>query len=426
MKKKLKDFALCIVFLLILVIVLGKVCRLVERKESYIKNKDFLEEKENIDVLFLGNSHMLNGVFPMVLWNDYGIVSYNLANHSEHIAENYWTLRLALEYTEPKLVVVDMASIGTDSKIGKWRGTEELYTEYLHDGIDAYPLSLIKLQEIWDILPPKERFPFLFDFSLYHTRWNELGEEDWNPDISTQKGASMRVRVEKTQKAEIIPKEQSRDEWNISKEYLVKIIELCREREIELLFVNIPYGKISVEKQEWANSVYAISKKYDINYINFFYSDLDINYMTDCSDADSHLNPAGGKKVTGYLGDYMINNYDITDRREEEAYSHWWEDYEEYVQEYITRIQNRENFYEYLLLLNDENLSCDYYINGDSAIFQDELAVELWNNIESKEKMERLPEGVETDIYIVVKDRETGEVLDTASFEVQETGYLRK
>lgn len=46
---------------------------------AYSKNRDFIEHSDSYDVLFFGNSHMANGVFPMELWNDYGIVSYNLA-----------------------------------------------------------------------------------------------------------------------------------------------------------------------------------------------------------------------------------------------------------------------------------------------------------------------------------------------------------
>ena len=91
---------------------------LTERKESNNKFSEFYEQEEDYDVLFLGSSHVLNSVFPMELWNDYGIVSYNLAGYGSRSASNYWVLKNALEYTTPKLVVVDCCMISLEEKVG--------------------------------------------------------------------------------------------------------------------------------------------------------------------------------------------------------------------------------------------------------------------------------------------------------------------
>ena len=68
-----------------------------ERKDSRDKFAQFYEAEENIDVLFLGSSHVLNGIFPMELWNEYGIVSYNMAGHGNRMILKYWILMNALE-----------------------------------------------------------------------------------------------------------------------------------------------------------------------------------------------------------------------------------------------------------------------------------------------------------------------------------------
>ena len=61
----------------LLVLILVRISGLVERKSAYQKNGDFMEQSEDLDVLFLGTSHVINGVFPMELWKEYGITSYN-------------------------------------------------------------------------------------------------------------------------------------------------------------------------------------------------------------------------------------------------------------------------------------------------------------------------------------------------------------
>jgi hypothetical protein len=61
-----------------------------ERKASDFKYANFFEQDEDFDVLFFGTSHVINGIFPMELWNDYGIVSYNFGGHGNEIATSYW------------------------------------------------------------------------------------------------------------------------------------------------------------------------------------------------------------------------------------------------------------------------------------------------------------------------------------------------
>ena len=164
----------------ILAVILSFLTDLVVRKNSIKKYKDFFEEENDFDVLFLGSSHMLNGVYPMELWNDYGIVSYNLGGHSNEIATSYWVMEMALEYTDPELVVVDCYLLSHNYK------TSTKYS-YVHLSMDAFPLSFTKIRAVFDLLDDdymdaaiadgtvavsEERTPIslLWNFSVYHTR----------------------------------------------------------------------------------------------------------------------------------------------------------------------------------------------------------------------------------------------------------------
>lgn len=41
-----------------------------KRTESDFKYRSFFSEDTDYDVLFFGTSHVINGIFPMQLWND--------------------------------------------------------------------------------------------------------------------------------------------------------------------------------------------------------------------------------------------------------------------------------------------------------------------------------------------------------------------
>lgn len=75
--KKIKRIISCAITICLTIGILTYLTDLMERKSSDQKYEDFWKQEEGFDVLFFGTSHMINGVFPMKLWDDYGIVSYN-------------------------------------------------------------------------------------------------------------------------------------------------------------------------------------------------------------------------------------------------------------------------------------------------------------------------------------------------------------
>ena len=128
------------VFLILLFLCLGYLTNLLERKYSANKLNGFFDEKENFDVLFFGTSHLINSVYPMQLYNDYGIISYNMGNNSSNIPTTYWILKMALNYKKPKLVVIDCYSLSKNYKIAR--------NDSLHNVMDGYPLSLTKIKAV--------------------------------------------------------------------------------------------------------------------------------------------------------------------------------------------------------------------------------------------------------------------------------------
>ena len=75
--------------------------KLMNPGDAYEKNEEFVEDGEMYDILFLGNSHMTNSVYPMELWHDYGMVSYNLAGYANRLPITYWIMEYALECSTP-------------------------------------------------------------------------------------------------------------------------------------------------------------------------------------------------------------------------------------------------------------------------------------------------------------------------------------
>lgn len=353
MKEKIDKIVKVIIFLLILLICLESIANVTKRKYAYQKTADFFNQKENFDVLFFGSSHVLNSIYPMELWNDYGIVSYNMARESSTLAISYYNLLLACQETKPKMIVVDTYRI-----LGNYKIYAPNYTNSMHKTFDSYPLSYTKYLAIKDLCGEEKLLDhimeFLFNFSIYHARWNELREEDFKNINEYEKGAESKIGVvspNKMNEFNLVDAYEGEETTNVK--YLRKIIEYCQVNNIEVLVTYNPYP---APDEDIAASKYVkiICDEYDVDYINFLGIDV-VDYDTDCYDKSSHLNVSGARKVTNYLGKYIMENYDIQDQRKNKNYDFWQEDYNEYIDLKISNLSDSESrLVRYLMLLYGE------------------------------------------------------------------------
>ncbi len=388
MWEKLKKIISCVIAAAVTVSMLGYMTDLLERKDSDLKYQDFFDQDEEFDVLFMGTSHVINAVYPMELWKDYGIVSYNFGGHSNQFATTYWVMENALDYTKPKLMVIDCLTLS-----GAWKCSDIF--SYMHLSLDAFPLSVTKVRAVWDLLDdpvlqeaidngkaresdePRTKIGLLWDYSAYHSRWNEVKESDFNPVPQKEKGAESRINLVQAGFNKI-PREKKIEGGTVGEEYLFRMIEDCQKRNIEVLLTYLPFPAGEGQQME-ANRVYDIAEKYGVDYINFL--DLDIvNYGVDCFDANSHLNPSGARKVTKYLGQYITEHYGIEDKRSNADYEFWNTDYSEYEAMKDSNIKAQSSIVNYPMLLSGDKVNVIIEVRNKD-IFKNQLMLNLFRNM---------------------------------------------
>lgn len=70
--------------------------------------KDFYSQKENIDFLYLGSSHVFMNVIPVKLDEINGRNNFNLATSAQPMMASYYLLKEALKYHSPEHVYLEM------------------------------------------------------------------------------------------------------------------------------------------------------------------------------------------------------------------------------------------------------------------------------------------------------------------------------
>lgn len=419
MKKKIYSIVKVVIFLLILFICIEIVYNVTKRKYVYKKTDDFFKQRENFDILFFGSSHMHASVYPMELWDKYGIVSYNMGSNSATVAISYYNLLLACEETKPKMIIVDTYRITNDFKINP-----DAYSDSMHSAFDPYKLSYTKYLAIKDLCGKEKlldnTIEFLFNFSIYHARWNQLKEEDFIiNNTKYEKGAESKINF---LEADEIHRFDSVDVFNnvetTNMKYLRKIIEYCKQNNIEILVTYNPYPA-SYREISGSKYVQTICDEYNVNYINFLGMDV-VDYNIDCYDKDSHLNVSGARKVTNYLGKYIIDNYNIPDQRENGSYSFWKEDYNEYIDLKIRVLEkNREKLNNYLILLyGEKDIRYEIKISSKKKIEEGSTFQRLLANLENNYKIDdtAFEEIQDKTVKITTYDNRNGSEIETVWF----------
>lgn len=272
----------------------------------------YAEPTNSIDVAIIGNSDAYSGFSPLELWHNYGITSYVSGEGRQRMSEAVNVLNEVLSFHKPKLVILETDMIFTYDK-EKYTGLIET-VDYAAQG--ALPVL------------------------RYHDRWKDVNAQEMfkQPEYkwrSYTKGQFISNAVKPCDKKEYMIKTDKARQISFSvRTFLDQFVKICRDNDIELLFVQVPSA--SSWKYEKHNAVQQYADSKGIPFLDYEIdrSQYGINWKTDTRDKGNHLNTRGARKVTMYLGQYLKENYDFFDdrRNDTELAKKWNADYKKYTQ----------------------------------------------------------------------------------------------
>lgn len=339
-------------------------------------------DKDSLEVLFLGTSHMAQGMSPMKIYEDTGVVSYNMATSRQRIEQSYFLLKRVYERQTPSVVVLDAGSLFYEED----EEEEEMSWRFILDSVSLDKNKVEMSIEYGYKQGLEEGMSAIFPILKYHSRWSELDKEDFQMTagnfyysageyvMSQVAGTSMT----KEQMNEAVPSLQTSgeitflegealitekiDEWlydtEISKEnieWLCKIQELCEKHDTEIILIKIPsIFRVTDYGNAWTNDksdmVKEISKEYGIEFIDLLYdSDLELDLLQDTSDGGQHLNIRGAEKVAAYFEHYL-EEYKLEKGRND-VYDEALEKYQRVCE--VAYLQSEIGFDEYIKCLRD-------------------------------------------------------------------------
>lgn len=299
---------------------------------TFIMKGFYKEKKNSLDVIFTGNSDVYRGVSPMVLYEKYGITSYNYVSSGQRSWTAYAMLEEILKYQHPQIIMfnVDELYFDNQSTLGNYN---KVY--------DNMKFSSAKIKAIFNKTyenSKTNKIKHFLPILSYHSRYNELTKTDFKyanmNHINPTKGMDLIAKsiplkynnnyMSKTNEIRNIPE--------INLYYLNKMKELCAKKEVLFILFEVPSPDSWNYKKHNALEAYAAKNNLKFLDLNIYNKEIGINWDMDSSDGGDHLNIYGAEKVSNYIADYLDENYNLPDRRNDNTYKNWKKQLEEYKQ----------------------------------------------------------------------------------------------
>lgn len=321
----------------------------------------FYEEKENsVEVLFVGASTMFCTVDPLVLYEDYGIASYDFGSSAQPFELSYLFMQEALKYQKPKVIGLEVISMFNE--------LDPEDADPLNYGITDLPFSVEKAAGIADMFRNDKGagLSYLIPIVQYKDRWKELTREDFiDPSVNYTKGAYTPDLVSGTpldfssyyeEETFTIP------ERNL--EIFRRMVTLCEENDIELVLFKSPSVGWNIGQTK---AVAALADQYGLPFIDYYslMGELGIDAGTDFRD-NTHLNRYGSKKASDYMGRYLMERYDLTDLRATDTENSWDVSLREREHDRANEILSRtDSLPDYMSFLPYEGHTVVFSVTGD-------------------------------------------------------------
>lgn len=312
--KNLKKWILSVCFLCVLAGTIIISNQILEQKYSKDAMRGFYDlPKDTLDVAFIGSSHMLNGVLPVDLWDNYGIRAYNAGQHGQRLSMTYYYMKEVIDKQHPKVMVIDLFYVRQE------QANDDIAN--LHKSIDNLQWGKNKWDAILKAVPKEYRWEVMYPSYLYHSRWNELSRDDFtyltNDAMNPTGGTELRWGHVPLEVPEWIALEERLPIDEDTTKWLSKILELGKETNTRVVFTVLPHVA-PAEAQAMYHTAGQMAVDAGEYFLDFMYlaDEIGLDYQSDMYDSE-HLNPYGARKVTEYLGGYLVRELGLTNHKED-------------------------------------------------------------------------------------------------------------
>ncbi len=317
----------------ILFVFLSSAC---ERKKYYgawnytAKLNEFYSlEKDTLDYIGVGSSHMYCTLNPLEVWHESGAAGFLLATQQQPLMASYHYIKEALKTQSPRYVILEGYMVCRESAHD---------SAVLYDAIDPLAPSWNKFQMINHLVEYDQRPEYYFNILKYHTRWNTVSAEQiellFNEPVDTYKGFVPITGKHSGQN--LIPDYEVTADTELS-EYNINILnniyDLVTDHGAELIVMFGPYDAASPELCQKIKAEIQWAQERNIAVLDYcaMLDELRIDPTSDYYDA-GHLDVSGAAKISAHFAVFLSENGVSENTKIDNA--KWEADYKIYLESF--------------------------------------------------------------------------------------------
>lgn len=332
MKKKYTiRIAKCVLLMLVILGVYNVLNYIVSDDTSVMTRITFHDfyEADNVDGVFLGPSHVYAGLNMVELSELTGKDYYTVSTSSQETIASYYILEEVLEQRDIEEVYYEVSPsriapqsaerttklyIVTDYLKNTLRKWINMYEIYGMDGIVNGALLVRRNFDIlskepidWDAIYKKDQMYWNYETSIERYGNDYIGRGTWIRDGSIADAPKLHKKAQEVETYEYIDSSRiGEEEWK----YVEKMVDLCRENDVKLTFLVMPYSDYWLEGYTDYTEFMSYMEAYaqengvawmDMNLVSREKLALDESAFNDTD----HLNRKGNAIATRFLAEYI-------------------------------------------------------------------------------------------------------------------------
>lgn len=300
----------------------------------------YAEEKNSLDMVYIGGSAAFVYFASLNAYEDYGIASYTFGTHTIQAEFYEYMAKEVMTRQKPKLLVID-------ARAYQYRDHDQMPTSVAYRNVlTTMPFNLNRIEFIENNVPTylsQKTDSYHFDLFFYHTAVENRSIEDtinliFRKKKNDIKGFHFVPKAMRMEKQKFKTDKSTSPSWP-TVTILNSFLDYLKTLDCEVLFVVSPYIELESEKEVF-NCIEKLIEKAGFDFLdsNEYYKKMKIDFDTDFYNYN-HMNIYGAEKYTKFLSEYIKENYDLPDRREDKVYSSW----DDLLENWHTKVQNTKD-----------------------------------------------------------------------------------
>ena len=298
------------------------------RHYQYIRGY-FEEPVDSLDAVFIGPSNVYASWVGSIAWKMYGVKIRSFTSAALG-GDSFKSIIQNIHDLQPNALYI----ICTNSFL--WNLNTEKGAK--HDLTDYWP-TVRRTKLILDLynesaMASSEMLEYLAPLIRFHSRWVRLLPEDFHYEFDGLKGESVFPNFLEgvTDVSENFHNTHKREELSPKgKEALNSFLSYCKENDIKVLFIGLPWATSEHENAQM-NYVTDVISNNGFTVMNLLYNfdEIGLDGEKDFYN-NKHPNIHGALKITDYLTRYLVENYTFPEKTGggyeswDEAYSKFFE-----------------------------------------------------------------------------------------------------